>query len=46
MQRVAQAVAYILHRQHNVSMLAYLDDWLIFSSGLDVPAILHTIAQL
>jgi hypothetical protein len=46
MQRIATAVARHLHRQHGVSMVAYLDDWLLFGQHLPVLDILNTLQQL
>jgi hypothetical protein len=43
MQRLSVAVARTLHQHHDVTMMAYLDYWLIFSTQqIPVPAILAT----
>jgi hypothetical protein len=47
MQRLAVAVARCLHAHHGVSMVAYLNDWLIFSANqFDANAVLNTISEL
>jgi ribonuclease HI len=46
MQRISTAVARHLHYKHQVSMVAYLDDWLIFGSQLPVHDILQTIQEI
>jgi hypothetical protein len=46
MQRVSLAVARLLHR-HYVTIVSYLDDWLIFSAApIPVPSILRLIRQV
>lgn len=46
MQRVSTTVARHLHVMCDVSMVAYLDDWLFFSSQpIPVPSILHQIRR-
>jgi hypothetical protein len=42
LQRFSAQVASVLHRQHDVSMVAYLDDWLLFGPQLPVDQILQT----
>jgi hypothetical protein len=46
MQRVATAVGRFLHHHHGVSMVAYLDDWLIFGHHMPVQDILNSIHQI
>jgi hypothetical protein len=47
MQRLAVAVGRFLHHHHGVSMVAYLDDWLIFHrNNFDPAPILDTIRNL
>jgi hypothetical protein len=47
MQQLAVAVARCLHARHGVSMVAYLDDWLIFSKDrYDAAEIVNTIQDL
>jgi hypothetical protein len=45
MQRLSTAVGRYLHTHHQVSMVAYLDDWLIFGE-LPVTDILHSVQDL
>jgi hypothetical protein len=46
LQRFAAQVAAVLHRNHDIAMVAYLDDWLLFGAQIPVPEILQTIRQL
>jgi hypothetical protein len=47
MQRLPVAVARCLHAHHGVSMVAYLDDWLIFDKHrFDATAVLNTVREL
>jgi hypothetical protein len=45
-RRLAQAVAAILNSKFDVSMVAYLDDWLIFGSGVPSDQIQQEFASL
>lgn len=42
LQRISQAAARLLLQRHDVSMVAYLDDWFIFGPCIPVSNILHT----
>jgi hypothetical protein len=46
LQRFSAHVSAVLHNQHGVSMVAYLDDWLLFAQDLPIQQILHTLRQL
>jgi hypothetical protein len=47
MQRIAISVARHLHQKIQVSMVAYLDDWLVYSTGtLPADIIIQEIQQL
>jgi hypothetical protein len=46
LQRLSTAVANKLNQQFQVSMIAYLDDWLIFGPHLPAPRILATLQQM
>jgi hypothetical protein len=46
MQHVATAVARYLHAQFGLSMVAYLDDWLLFGPSLPVSDIMAAIQRL
>jgi hypothetical protein len=46
MQKFIQTVAAVLHQRHNVSMVAYLHDYLIFRPNISAPDILHILALM
>jgi len=46
LQRLAQAVASSLHQHFGISMVAYLDDWLLFASTLPADEIFCHIQSL
>jgi hypothetical protein len=46
LQRLAQQVAALLHRKYGVSMVAYLDDWLIFAPQLPAQGIVQTLQDI
>jgi hypothetical protein len=46
LQRLSQHVAAILHQRFGVSMVAYLDDWLIFGQSLPSRAIITALQHL
>jgi hypothetical protein len=46
MQRFAINIAHLLNRESDVSMIAYLDDWLIYGEDLLMLATFHRLQQL
>jgi hypothetical protein len=46
LKRLAQQVAEVLHREHDVAMVSYLDDWLIFGRKVPAQQIVRTITRL
>jgi hypothetical protein len=46
MQHFSQVVAHHLHQLHNVAMVAYLNDWLIFGSVIPTHDIQRTLHYL
>jgi hypothetical protein len=47
MQRLSIAVAWVLHQSFDITMVAYLDDWLLFSQQpIPVPLILQALRRM